>query len=214
MSLLRNLNYAEQAVKYVEQHLRGKASNKPEDIVHTLQQNLRGQGYDHGRILDTLNAPAEAGERMDAILQTRRAAINDARTDRRWADTRLSHSAIITDGIGNCFEHSVLACHYLNTKHIASYIAETDDDTNHVFVVIGAADDLDEETIIVQPAVTPGPPSATATTVVCDPWYHEWFGIQQHWTLKMRRILMTTNRRAAGLRANVPLTFTASNHVT
>ena len=215
MSLLSNLNYAEQAVKYAEQHLRGRASNKPEDIVHTLQQNLRHiSDGDDDYVMDSLRSSLNVTLKYQEVYQARFGDISSNRQARHDAGEQLSSAAIIRDGVGNCFEHAVLACHYLNTKGVRSYIATADQETNHVFVVIGAAGGLDGRKITVRPDATPGPPLGTGTTVVCDPWYHEWFAIQQHWARKMHRILATTNKRSGGLPATVPLDLMASTHVT
>jgi hypothetical protein len=216
MSLLRNLLLAESAVKYAEQHLRGRASNKPEDIVHTLQRNLRQLYPEYPEMIkDTLGNGFQVDLRMQQIYGPRSAAINDARDLRRQTGNRLNSASIIHDGIGNCFEHSVLACHFLNGKGIQSYMVDTDDNTNHVFVVIGVGGGLDGQTLYAPPHVNPGLPLNTGDSVVCDPWYHEWFGIGQFWVTKMKRILLTTNKRQDRLLPpHIPLTFTHGAWVT
>jgi hypothetical protein len=84
---------------------------------------------------------------------------------------RLSAPDIWHDNIGNCFEHAVLACHYLKQGGIASYIADTDDNTDHTFVLIDSPGGLDGQTVNVT-QFAPGA-IAGAFTVVCDRWYHE-----------------------------------------
>jgi hypothetical protein len=206
-------------VKFAEKYLRGRASNKPEDIVHTLQQNLRGMyagkpGAEERILIDLENKENVAlkgaeihGDRLGAILEARRA--------RETAGQRYDTAAIIGAGIGNCFEHAVLACRYLNGIGIPSYIAETDDETNHVFVLLGLPSGLGGQTLSLAAHRTPGPPVGGAFSVVCDPWYHEWFGVQQDWSVKMHRILLTTNKRAGGqLPSRIPFTLTNGNRVT
>jgi hypothetical protein len=217
MSLLQNLLRAETAVKYVEQHLRGKASNKPEDIFHTLQRNLiadYGETDPEG-VGEILGMPVVVRTKCHEIHLSRITEINNKRDARREVGERLNAGAIIRDGLGNCFEHAVLACHYLNGIGVSSYMVTADDSTNHVFVVIGVAGGLDGTTVNVAPNAAPGAPLGTGTSVVCDPWYHEWFAIQQDWAHKMNRILSTTNKRNPPvLPAQIPLTLTSSIHVT
>jgi hypothetical protein len=216
MTLLRNLIHAEAAVTFAESRLRGKASNRPEDIVHTLQQNLR-EDYDGDaeHVLLDLGSKITIGMKSIEIYQKRWTAIKDKREQRNAVGQRLDAAAIIQGGIGNCFEHSVLACHYLNGIGVPSYMVTTDENTNHVFVVIGVQGGLDGETVEAPPNQNPGAPLAAAFSVVCDPWYHEWFGIQADWSRKMKRILLTTNKRTNGqLPDMVPFTFTAGTHIT
>jgi hypothetical protein len=216
VSLQINLAHAEAAVKYAEQFLRGRASNRPEDILHTLQQNLR-EDYDNDKeaVLWALADPNNVSNKSREIYMQRVSDINDAREKRRQQGKRLDSAAIIADGIGNCFEHAVLACKYLKDKGVPSYMVETDEDVNHVFVVIGVGNGLAGTTLKVSPNTPPGPPLSTGDGVVCDPWYHEWFGIQQWWPTKMHRILLTTWKyKNEPLPSQVPLTFTLGSAVT
>jgi hypothetical protein len=222
MSLNRNLMLAESAAKYAHDALRGRASNRPEDIVHTLHEELRTFARDSftdadvqkDYVLSALNGTT-IGTRGNTIYQHRWTAIEEARTARTNAGRRLESAAILQDGIGNCFEHAVLACHHLNGKGVTSYMVDTDDDTNHCFVVLGLAGNLDGTTANAAPNAAPGQPFNAAFAVVCDPWYHEWFAIGTHWSTKMHRILRTTNKRSSGqLPAQVSFTFTGANHVT
>ena len=215
MSLTRNLIFAEMAVKHVERFLRGRASNKPEDIVHTVQQNLRARfGNDKDRMSDELSNGFALGMKMEEIYQNRVSLINDERDARRSAGNRLNAAAIIASGVGNCFEHAVLACHFLKGKGVPCYMVDTDEDTDHVFVVIGVATGLNGQTFQAPPNAAPPPPLSTGNSVVCDPWYHEWFGIQQSWPTKMNRILSTTNKRSGSLPSTIPLTLTDGALVT
>ncbi|WP_137180382.1 hypothetical protein [Roseomonas sp. AR75] len=223
MSLHLNLMHAEAAVAFAEKHLRGRASNKPEDIIHTHQENLRrfATGISANKeiqqeiVLDSLANSFNVRMGCQQLHGERAGAISSARDARKLAGERLNAAAIIRDGIGNCFEHAVLACHHLNGKGVASYMVDTDDETNHCFVLIGLGGGLDGTTVQAAPNALPGAPFNAAFAVVCDPWYHEWFAVGSFWATKMHRILMTTNKRATGLLpAQVPFTFTASNHVT
>jgi hypothetical protein len=222
MSLHLNLMHAEAAAAFAGSHLRGRASNKPEDLIHTHQQNLRrfaagvttDTDHQHEIVLDGLANRLTVDLACQQIYGERSGAISTARDARRLAGERLNAAAIIRDGVGNCFEHAVLACHHLNGKGIASYMVDTDDETNHCFVMIGLGGGLDGTTVQAAANAPPGPPFNAAFGVVCDPWYHEWFAIGS-WSTKMHRILMTTNKRNTKLLpAQVPFTFTASHHVT
>lgn len=112
MSLIRNLMFAEQAVKFAELHLRGRSSNKPEDILHTLQDDIRRQFRDPQVVTEVLENTTKVTMtlKMEEIRQKRVSDINDAREARRDSGHRLHVESILKDGIGNCFEHSVLAC--------------------------------------------------------------------------------------------------------
>ena len=141
--------------------------------------------------------------------------ISSARANRRRQNQRLNAAAIIAGNVGNCFEHSVLACHYLkNQWNIASYMAETEDwNIDHCFVLIGAPNGLDGQTI----NVTQQAPGAIAGafTVVCDPWYHEWFAVQQDWGRKMWHIFSATKEDKGKATPNgLMLKLTSSSHVT
>lgn len=214
MSLEYNLRLALMAVEYAGQHLRGRSSNRPEDLVHTLHERLRARwGGDRLTVKEFLQAPSTYNE-IDTIYQQRVPAINNAREERRESGKRLDAAAIIADGIGNCFEHAVLACHYLKNK-VPCYMVDTDEDTNHVFVVIGVQGGLHGQTIQAPPNADPGLPLSTAESVVCDPWYHEWFGIQRSWATKMHHIFTVTSKHESHtLPSLIPLTFTDSAFVT
>lgn len=216
MSLLQNLVFAEMAVKFAEQHLRGGSSNRTEDIVHALQKRLRDNCFDRDQVMDNLDNPYTYRQ-MPEIYMQRVADINSARDERRKDGRRLHAASIIAGGIGNCFEHSVLACHFLRSKNVPSYMVDTDDETNHVFVVIGVQGGLNGQTIDVDVRLNanPGLPLSTNDSVVCDPWYHEWFGIRDSWGTKMHLILSTTSKRENNALPNViPLTFTDGTLVT
>jgi hypothetical protein len=212
MTLLANMIAAEFAVKYAHDKLRGRSSNRSEDIVHTLQQNLRDDfGEGDERVMLNLSSGLNIGLKNQLIYQDRWRTISEARDGRRERGARLNAAAIIQDNVGNCFEHCVLACHYLNGRGITSYMAETDDNTNHVFVLIGAPPGLDGQRFNVT-AANPGGIS-NGNTVVCDPWYHEWFSVQQDWGRKMWRIFNTTTKFPP-MPNPVPLTLTDGVHVT
>ena len=223
MSLVQNLFYAETAVKYVESHLRGQASNKSEDVAHLLQRYTQDKWAQIQQLDSNEQKEESISELNDSSYVQRETRvlyagldnrIDDAREARRKAGDRLNSHAIKQHGIGKCFEHAVLACHYLNLRRVPSYYLETDSSTNHVFVVIGAAENLDGTSIRVPSKAPPGEPLGTGDSVVCDPWYHEWFGIQQYWGTKMYRILSTTNALGGQLPEEISLTFNASTHVT
>jgi hypothetical protein len=104
----------------------------------------------------------------------------------------------------------VLACHYLKQSGIPSYIAETDDNTDHAFVLIDSPGGLDGRTVY----VTKNAPGAIAGafTVACDPWYHEWFSVQQDWGRKMWRIFGATTKIQPTAN-QVPLKLTSEAHI-
>jgi hypothetical protein len=216
MTLLSNLIVAEQAAKYANDLLRGRSSNRPEDIAHTMLENLNNRFANmdpegrRERMTHELTA-FNIGMRTQEIHMQRWPAIRDAREARNNQGNRLSSAAIIADGICNCFEHAVLAAHYLNGRNVASYLVDTDDNTNHCFVVIGAPGGLGGQTINVTqfaPGVLNG-----GFTVVCDPWYHEWIGVQQEWGRKMWHIFGQTTKNPP-MPNPVPLTFTNGALVT
>ena len=211
MTLLANLIAAEQAVKFANDQLQGRSSNRPEDLVHTMLQNLREQGYDRPSIQDQLASSVNVSSKTKTIWSERVTEINDKRESRSDKGLRLNAAAIAADNVGNCFEHCVLACHYLNRRGVASYMADTDANTNHVFVLIGLPGGLDGHTVNVTPNAFG--PAAGAFTVVCDPWYHEWFGVQQDWGRKMRRIFAATTKYPPAPNP-IPLKLTSGAHVT
>jgi hypothetical protein len=219
MTLQTNLIAAEMAVKYAHDNLRGRSSNRSEDLVHTHQHNLRKQfgnnPWARDALRDEMSNRQELLRNSELISRGRVSAMEDARKTREAQGKRLNAYAIIKDRIGNCFEHSVLACKYLNVRYpgITSYIAETDDNTDHVFVLIDVtARGVDGRTVYVSrrsPSVLLG-----ANAVVCDPWYHEWFGVEQDWSRKMWRTIFNVTTRYPPHPNPVPLKLISSAHVT
>jgi hypothetical protein len=222
MSLLQNLILAEQAVKYANDQLLGRSSNRSEDMVRTVVENLH-ESYkrlDQEDMKVLMRLELNGGgfaEKRQLLFQERYPQIEAARESRKEAGNRLNSAAIIKDNVGNWFEHSVLACSYLNSGHrrvsgqpIASYLVDTDPWTNHTFVLVGAPPGLAGRTI----KVTKHEFGAinTGETVVCDPWWHEWFGVQQDW-YKMWRIFASTKKQKT-MTETVPLTFTDGAQVT
>lgn len=191
-----NLIAAERAVKFANDKLQGRAANRPEDLIHTLQRTLRAEFGNSAdatdRLTEEMSNPYGVKLRTDLIYQQRTSAIGTARARRYTQGRHLSAPDIWKDNIGNCFEHAVLACHYLKQSGIPSYIAETDDNTDHVFVLIGSPPGLDGQTV----NVTSGAPGVISApfAVVCDPWYHEWFSVQQDWGRKMWQIFERTTK--------------------
>jgi hypothetical protein len=53
---------------------------------------------------------------------------------------------------------------------------------------------------------------AHAFAVVCDPWYHEWFSVQQEWGRKMWHIFKSTTRNPPV--SQVWLTLISQAHIT
>jgi hypothetical protein len=213
---LTNLIAAEQAVKYANDRLRGRSSNRSEDLAHTLQADLNtkyaGKLGARERVLTTLDNPGNVSRQTQEIYQERFGAIRDARRSREDQGNRLNAAAISADKIGNCFEHAVLACHYLNYANVRSYLVETDENTDHAFVVIGAPGGLAGQIIEVRKNA-PGALNGGGLAVVCDPWYHEWFSVQQDWGRKMWLIFSKTIKQPP-VPDRVPLTFTDGGQVT
>ncbi|MGH7153210.1 MAG: hypothetical protein ACREF3_04715, partial [Acetobacteraceae bacterium] len=178
---------------------------------HNLRQKFGNATWAKDAMAEEMSNAPSLRMKTALIYEERWAAIRDARENRNTQGRRLSAAAIMADNIGNCFEHSVLACHYLNRRGIASYMADTDDNTNHCFVLIGAPAGLDGQTVNVT-AAAPGA-IAGAFTVVCDPWYHEWFSVQQDWGRKMWHIFGVTTKDPP-MPDPVPLTLTSGAHVT
>jgi predicted RNA-binding Zn ribbon-like protein len=207
---------AEQAVKYANDLLRGRSCNRSEDLAHIMLEIMNrkfvrlGDLEPREAVLETLN-PITIDLEIQRIYSSRQNAIEEARQRRKDRGDRLNSAAIIRDKIGNCFEHAVLACHYINSKNIPNYLVETDDSTNHCFVVVGAPGGLGGQTTTV--TKTAAGVLASAFTVVCDPWYHEWFSVQQDWGHKMWHIFDQTTKTPPTW-VNVPLTFTDGGLVT
>lgn len=233
MSICRNLIFAEAAVKFAEQHLRGRASNRPEDIIHTLQEQTRDfsvffpetftrlfGGVDENGQVYAGDSPQDIANGIDAIRTERVKKIESHRDTRLNKGTSFDAAAIIKSGIGNCKENAVLACHYLKKQGIPSYILRTGmgDRADHVFVIIGMPNGLDGHKINVPTSASPSPPLNNGSSVVCDPWYHEWFAVQQYWSTKMHQIFLRTFKpgpnESVKLPSSIKLTLTDSTHVT
>src|ERR1700761_1084980 len=162
MSLVRNLILAEQAARYANDKLLGRSSNRSEDMVRTVVKDVHSvYDYMDKADLDALVIgeikPGEFYRQQQLVFLERSSQIENARDRRDTGGDSLHSAAIIHDNIGNCFEHSALACSYLNDgsrrvsgQPIASYIVDTDQWTNHSFVLIGAPPGLAGETIKVK----------------------------------------------------------------
>ena len=178
--LQTNLIYAEAAVKYADEILRGRSSNRPDDLVFGLQKQLGSK------------AVADMAKNDKLLFQT---TMENADKDTKqkiveWevaARSRYDVKALLVHRVGNCWGHSLLAAYYLQSKRIPSFIAETQgEEVDHVFVLIGLEPSKKSLEIRVPTKTVPTdfPPEA----VVCDPWYHEWFSVQSEWPRKMGSI--------------------------
>jgi hypothetical protein len=207
----QNLMWAEEAVDYVGKHLRGRACNRPEDILHTMCQ-----AWGTSTVVDLMRDRPDVYNR--AFGEWTMHVWQQIQACRRTYGRMLPDAnVIIQNRLGNCHEHAVLACDYLAKKGIPSsiYFVTTDDPEylDHVWVMLGLPDDFvpplpgvfgNTERVPLDETPAVFGPSA----VVCDPWYHEWFSTQRDWARKMRSILrVTTHQKADPLPDEASFTF-------
>src|SRR3954454_19054427 len=102
-----NLVYAEEAVKYAESILRGRASNRPEDIVHSLQSGLKNNLFT--QFINKLPKDRYTGKsaKLDAFLERSADSYHKSVIDagRRQG---MSAEAIKQRAVGNCHENAIL----------------------------------------------------------------------------------------------------------
>jgi len=213
MSLQQNLIRAERAVKYVESILRDKACNRPEDLVHQLKRLAGPDRFKRtmatGKVqtLEDLQAHPSLAYYMHKWKADR--------NGQQFTDMRTFADAIRKTPVGNCMEHAVLAAVYLKFElKVAEnvFVVRTDENgsegyLDHVFVLIDAEYLDDDET---ENYDTPldQPPDFGPHAVVCDPWYHEWYSVQQDWCRKMGATLrLTTQRKNQPLPAEADMRY-------
>jgi hypothetical protein len=93
---------------------------------------------------------------------------------------------------GNCTEQSAIAFDYLyhqrNERGMA-WVSFPNHD--HMFTVLGLQVQPPKQEVF---RIGFGPPASwSATAVVCDPWYQEWFAVATDWDRKIRHILRETS---------------------
>jgi len=175
MSLSYNLMIAEQAVDYVGSIVKQGAENKPIDIVHS---QMRGGDLVMGSVR---NQRTRVGSHEEKAMYHDAAAI--AKNTQK----------------GNCAEQATIAFEYLSTKVRQSSLCLVTLGSDHVCVMIGPPDDYTagsnhEESLMDPPA------NWASDAVVCDPWYHEWFGVNKDWTRGLYSILRVTHPSDAKLK--------------
>lgn len=215
MSLHRTLLLAEEAAKYANDIFWGRSSNRPEDIAHShmdkLNRRLAGENPQYVTEERAREAqPGVAETARLALWNQRVSKIKARRDDRKDAGQAYNTAAIIQDKFGNCLEHSVLACAYLRRLQVPSYIATTDFDTNHVFVVIDGLAGLDGRMVKVTKDDTAQ--LGTATTVICDPWWHDWYALTD-WSRKMWPVFQKTKKTPGTVPSPLTLWLESEAHV-
>ena len=192
-----NLMYAEEAVKYVETHLRGKAANKPDDVIHYLQEFEPGE---FNKLLNKAKKDQDfytgKSQKLESAIVSIGADFQDQLNAQRATTNTFNPNQVIQNGFGNCHEHSILAADYLRQKNIKSNV--------YYLTVGGTANEwLDHVWVVID--ITPALPNGKYTitlddvpaafgpdAVVCDAWFGEWFVAQHDWARKMRSILNVT----------------------
>ena len=93
---------------------------------------------------------------------------------------------------GRCGESAVLAFEYLQHKGERGMAIMSFIDYNHAFIVLGLQF---KPALVSHSFISEGPPIAWGkNTVVCDPWYNEWFLCDIDWMRKIRQIVRYATR--------------------
>jgi len=211
--LERNLYIAEATVKYVESRMTHGASNKPDDVLHSKMKADALARTEHEEAMKNANVfskgilwmqgpqPKEPGLTTQSAKAQRNAMVIDRSLP--IIEQLLAEAAVIEGtGIGNCGEQATVGFGYLYARRDMPKFALALFGTNHEFLVLGVPR---MQLIGTFPlGVAPLWPDEA---VICDPWYHEWFGVAEGWTRRGRSILARTEGQAP---ANVKIGVVAS----
>ncbi len=187
---------AEAATEWANSALRGRATNRAEDIAHGAQQVLKNSSL----VLANATTKAEASQQQLLFQQ----ASDIAQADHeRWLDGARGPNGdgthctadILKAHIGNCMEHTILVCEYVRDKYpgVTAHFIGVRDPSNHAFAIIGADAGLPTGTGAFALTTDDPPVALGAFAVVADAWWHEIFPARSGvWSQKLGHILRQT----------------------
>lgn len=183
---IQNLVIAERTVNYVAQKMTLGASNKPEDLAHATMKRDAAFAQ-KGRLARTFSSKPAPDLVRGSVSAQRQNLPQEAGMSRN--ENILARAVYVEGtGIGNCGEQSAVGYRYL--KELTSYndtFCLVNIGKNHSFLLLGVSGQDAHGLHAISQA-----PNWPQSAVVCDPWYHEWFRVDQDWTRKIRSILGQT----------------------
>ncbi|MCF1459009.1 MAG: hypothetical protein LPH21_16100 [Shewanella sp.] len=193
---LQHLIIAQRVCDYVGQKMTKGAANKPIDLAHSWMR-FQSQKRDFKVYYDNLpsyrkpmawrSRPKPDLSKELLVMQRR-----DKLTQSADPISCIKAEALVAEqsGMGNCTEQACVGFRYLCNCTKCKVFTVVSVGLDHVFLVLGAGqDDVNGEYRLIQA------PDWPENAVICDPWYNEWFIVKKDWSLKMRLILETTERR-------------------
>ncbi|MCF1458714.1 MAG: hypothetical protein LPH21_14535 [Shewanella sp.] len=193
---LQHLIIAQRVCDYVGQKMTKGSPLKPIDIAHS-DMRFQSQMFDFLISLTSLSSHVDPDTFMGVPLpDLSEGMLVMQRLDRltQSADpiSCIKAEALVAEqsGMGNCTEQACVGFRYLCNCTKCKVFTVVSVGLDHVFLVLGAGqDDVNGEYRLIQA------PDWPENAVICDPWYNEWFIVKKDWSLKMRLILETTERR-------------------
>ena len=176
---LQNLIIAERVCNYVGQKMTKGASNKPIDLAHSKMRHDELPFYKRWFSSQDLASTSVDSQRVEVRNQGKNLPLSEL----VFANARTVEAS----GIGNCGEQASVAFKYLCDQKLSDKFCLASLGHNHEFIIIGANGQQVNGMQYI--GVSPDWP---VETVVCDPWYNEWFVVQTDWTRKIRSILKET----------------------
>jgi hypothetical protein len=166
-----NVMYAERAIDYVKNTVRMRADNRPEGV----------------------NRSAPQPGQVQAIRDEARKLYQQQGLEGGIWEAQVRAQVASQRGYGNCTEQSAIAFDYLRERGHRELAWIGCPSHNHMFVMLGMQTPIPplcrgRGGLFLQ--VGEPPPIAWGyDTVVCDPWYHEWFRVFPDWNRKIPYIL-------------------------
>ncbi|MCF1428451.1 MAG: hypothetical protein LPH19_10965 [Shewanella sp.] len=193
---LQHLIIAERVCDYVGQKMTKGAPNKPIDLAHSWMR-YQSQKRDFKVYYDNLPFYWKPmawlwSPKPDLSLSL---LLKQRIKDKHWSSNLFNWviaQAFFAEqsGIGNCTEQACVGFRYLCNCTQCKVFTLASVGLDHVFLVLGAGkDEVEGYYRLIQA------PDWPENAVICDPWYNEWFIVKKDWSLKMRLILETTERR-------------------
>jgi hypothetical protein len=182
MALLnKNLVIAEAAVAYVDSKMTLGASNKPIDLAHARMRYEKLDFFQklRRRFRPELTRQTVNKHRGPEVLKLKIPGL----LSHVLADGDRAEKA----GVGNCGEQAHLAFKYLYNRRDTDLFAVVSFGPDHALIVMGVPPEKLRGVFSVK-GVPPGWPK---DAVICDPWYHEWFTMDD-WSRKVSQILKAT----------------------
>jgi hypothetical protein len=190
----RNLMAAEAGMEWANSILRGRTTNRAEDLAHGAQQVLKNSS------LTLKDETTKKGKQEAQLLFQKAVEVAKVKHDEwlenaRDANGNWNVTEILNSRMGNCREHSLLVGHHIRTNYtgVTAHFLGIPPPWDHAFVIVGAPATLPTGIGAVTLTFPDPPPILGADAFVADAWWHELFPAKPGpWGQKLGHILLQT----------------------